>query len=139
MMTSRALEPEQPVLDLADESLEEVDETLETQTQPPAVVERLRNYQILPPQHAKLPERVLSRVEELFASWYGLGNDEERRAILPDLLGSEAEIREILLAVVPIYFDSFFFDEKMPTRDLVDLVLIGHGKWRRWLASAGDH
>jgi hypothetical protein len=135
MMTSRAFAHDEPVLDLADEALEDVDEPLESRTQAPAVVERLRNYQILPPHHAKLSESVLSRVEELFACWYGLKKDEERKAMLPDLFGTEAEIREVLLAVVPIYFDSLFFDEKTPTRDLVDLVLIGHGKWRRWLSS----
>ena len=40
-----------------------------------------------------------------------------------------------MLAIVPLYYDVMFFDERTPTRDLVEIALVAHAKWRRWLTS----
>jgi len=102
----------------------------------PSVVERLRSYGILPPDYRRLPEPILARVEQLFVTWYELADDEARRAAVHYLLPTEAEVRSVLLAIVPIYHDRLFFDESTPTRSLVEIALSAHGRWRRWLDSS---
>jgi len=39
------------------------------------------------------------------------------------------------LSIVPLYYDTMFFDEKTPTRDLVEIALVAHARWRRWLSA----
>jgi len=112
---------------------DDLEDVAELPAASPSVVERLRSYGILPPDHARLPAHVLARVEQLFVTWYELADDEARRAALHYLLATEADVRSVMLAISPIYYDRMFFDEKTPTKTLVDLALIAHGKWRRWL------
>lgn len=99
----------------------------------PSVVDRLAAYSILPPGHESMDARVLALVEQLFFTWYELGDDTSRRAAIPYLFPTDAELRQTLLALVPLYFDASFFDDKTPTRDLVAVALVAHAKWRRWL------
>jgi hypothetical protein len=142
--TPIANEPPEAFVDLASDELDDVEDRdgagVEDPTTPfartPSVAERLQAFAILPPDHERLPERVLEQIEELYVAWYGAADDAERRAQLHDLLPTEADARRVLLAVVPLYFDTLFFDEKVPTRDLVSLMLVGHAKWRRWLSAA---
>jgi hypothetical protein len=133
MMNIETTTATEPVIDLGSDELEELTAPF---ARVPSIVERLETYGILPPHHANLPERVLEQVEELFVAWYGASDDDVRRAILKGMFPTEADVRRVLLAVVPIYFDTLFFDECVPTRDLVSLVLVGHAKWRRWLSGA---
>jgi hypothetical protein len=100
----------------------------------PSIVERLRTYGILPKGHERIPPKTLQLVEHLFIAWHELDDDQARRLALRTLIGTEAERRAVLLAIVPLYFDPFYFDEKTPTPDLVELVLIAHRKWRARLA-----
>jgi hypothetical protein len=115
---------------------DDLEELAELPAVSPSIVERLGSYGILPPDHRRLSERVLARVEQLFVTWYELADDDARRAALHYLLTTEADVRSVLLAIAPIYYDRMFFDEKTPTKTLVDLALIAHGKWRRWLESS---
>jgi hypothetical protein len=98
------------------------------------IVERLEKYAILPPMHTRLSERTLEQIEQLFVTWYELGDDGSRRAALSYVFGTDAEARAALLAIVPLYYDSLFFDELTPTRDLVEIALVAHARWRRWLS-----
>ena len=101
-----------------------------------AVVDRLEQYRILPPNHDRLPTNALDQIEQLFVTWYELGDDASRRAALSYVFASENEIRAALLAIVPLYYDTMFFDERTPTRDLVEIALVAHAKWRRWLSAS---
>lgn len=101
-----------------------------------AVVERLEAYRILPPSHTLLTESTLEQIEQLFVTWFELQDDGSRRSAISYLFGNESEVRTALLAIVPLYYDSMFFDERTPTRDLVEIALVAHAKWRRWLAPA---
>ncbi len=98
----------------------------------PSVVERLRSQGILPAGFEAIPEETLVLVEQLFITWHELDDDRARRLALGTLFGAEAHVRAVLLAVVPIYFDPFYFDARTPTRDLVELALVAHRKWRTW-------
>ncbi len=99
----------------------------------PSLVERLHAYGILPPGHEHIREDVLVLVEQVFVTWYELADDESRRRALRYLIGNETELRLTLLAIVPLYFDPLYFDERTPTRELIEIVLIAHRKWRAWL------
>jgi len=112
---------------------DDLEDVAELPAASPSVVERLRSYGILPPDHARLSGHVLARVEQLFVSWFDLADDESRRAVLTHLLVTEADVRNVLLAIASVYYDRMFFDDETPTETLVDLALIAHGKWRRWL------
>ena len=115
-----------------------------TQSQPeigapparPSVVERLRSQGILPAGHESIPPDVLVLVEQLFVTWHELDNDRARRLALHTLIGTEHELRAVLLAIVPLYFDPFYFDQQTPTRDLIELGLVAHKKWRAALEIA---
>ncbi len=123
--------------DLASERLDE--RAAEAPLQVPsrdAIVERLEAYRILPPSHTLLSEHTLEQVEQLFVTWFELKDDGSRRSAISYLFGNESEVRTALLAIVPLYYDSMFFDERTPTRDLVEIALVAHAKWRRWLAPA---
>jgi hypothetical protein len=120
-------------MDLASEELEEPTAPL---SRGPSIIDRLRTFDILPPAHATLPEHVLEQIEELFVTWYRLADDEARREVLSSMFGSEADCRRVLLAVVPLYFDSLLFDGDVPTRELVSILLVAHAKWRRWLGAS---
>lgn len=98
----------------------------------PSIVERLRSHGILPAGFESIGEETLERVEQLFITWHALDDDRARRVALGTLFGAEAHVREVLLAVVPIYFDPFYFDARTPTQDLVELALVAHRKWRTW-------
>ena len=98
----------------------------------PSVVERLKSQGILPAGHERMSEETLQDVEQLFITWHELDDDRARRLALTTLFGSETTIRAVLLALVPIYFDPFYFDDKTPTHDLVELALVAHRKWRTW-------
>jgi hypothetical protein len=100
----------------------------------PSVVERLRARGILPKGHERIPPNTLQLVEHLFVAWHELDDDRARRLALRTLIGTEAERRAALLAIVPLYFDPFYFDDRTPTPDLVELALIAHRKWRAWLS-----
>ncbi len=100
----------------------------------PSVADRLEAYGILPPG-GTCDERVLALIEQLFVTWYEMDDDASRRAAVPYLFATERDLRAVLLAVVPLYYDSLFFDERTPTRDLVEITLVAHRKWRRWLDS----
>jgi hypothetical protein len=123
-------------IDLASEDLDDFEEIARLPIPSPSVAERLRAYGILVPAHARLPERVLAGVEQLFATWAVLGRDDERRDALTRLFPGEAHARAVLQAVVPIYHDAAFFDERTPTRSLVEIALVAHSKWRRWLMAS---
>ena len=101
-----------------------------------AVLARLEQYRILPPNHDRLPTNALEQIEQLFVTWYELGDDGSRRSSLSYLFATENETRAALLSIVPLYYDTMFFDEKTPTRDLVEIALVAHAKWRRWLSGA---
>ncbi len=101
----------------------------------PSIIDRLEAYSILPPNHAKLEERVLGLVEQLFITWYEMSDDESRRAAIPYLFGTDDDLRQAMLAIVPLYFDPLFFDEQIPTPELITLALTAHAKWRGWLDS----
>jgi galactose-1-phosphate uridylyltransferase len=100
-----------------------------------AVLDRLEQYRILPPNHDRLPTNTLEQIEQLFVTWYELSDDASRRAALSYVLPTENETRAALLAIVPLYYDVMFFDERTPTRDLVEIALVAHAKWRRWLSA----
>jgi hypothetical protein len=100
------------------------------------LIARLDAYGILPPSHDLLDEQTLEQIEHLFSTWYELEDDGSRRAAISYVFGTEGEVRKTLLAIVPLYYDTLFFDERTPTRDLVDIALVAHAKWRRWLATA---
>ncbi len=99
----------------------------------PSLVERLHTYGILPPGHERIREDILVLVEQVFVTWYELTDDESRRRALRYLIGNETELRLTLLAIVPLYFDPLYFDERTPTRELIEIVLVAHRKWRAWL------
>ena len=80
------------------------------------------------------PSILEQRIEQLFITWNELDDDRARKLALRTLIGSEAELRSVLLALVPLYFDPFYFDEKTPTHDLVEIALVAHRKWRTWRA-----
>lgn len=100
------------------------------------ILERLAAYDILPPRAERLSDSVLDGVEQVFVTCAELVDDDSRRRALPMIFGSEGELRAALLAIVPIYYDELFFDERTPTRDLVELTLIAHAKWRKHLRLA---
>ena len=100
------------------------------------LVERLDAYRILPPEHASLPPLVLEHVEQLFITWFELADDGSRRSALSYLFSNDDEVRATLLAIVPLYYDTLFFDERTPTRDLIEISLVAHAKWRRWLTAS---
>jgi len=101
-----------------------------------ALVQRLEQYRILPPSHDGLPTGTLERIEQLFTTWFDLADDGSRRAALGYVCTSEEDLRATLLASVPMYYDALFFDERTPTRDLVEIALVAHAKWRRWLTGS---
>jgi hypothetical protein len=100
-----------------------------------SIHERLEAYGILPPSHTLLSRPTLEQIEQLFFTWYELGDDGSRRAALSYVFPTESEVRTALLAIVPLYYDTLFFDDRTPTRDLVESALVAHAKWRRWLDS----
>lgn len=102
----------------------------------PSVVERLRTQGILPRGYESIPPDVLVLVEQIFITWYELDSDRTRRLALHTLIGTEHELRAVFLAIVPLYFDPFYFDQKTPTRDLIELGLVAHKKWRTALELA---
>ena len=101
-----------------------------------AMENRLAAYGLLPRNHTTLSEAQLDRIEQLFVVWLELLDDVSRRRALGMLFASDIELREAVLPVVPLFFDALFFDERTPTRDLVDLVLHAHRNWRRRLGYA---
>jgi len=101
-----------------------------------AVLDRLEQYRILPPNHNRLPTNALEQIEQLFVTWYELSDDGSRRAALSYVFATENETRAALLSIVPLYYDTMFFDEQTPTRDLVEIALVAHAKWRRWLSAS---
>jgi hypothetical protein len=101
------------------------------------VIQRLHAYSILPPHAARLSDAVLDGVEQVFVTCAELVDDDSRRRALPLLFNGERALREVLLAIVPLFYDELFFDERTPTRDLVELTLIAHAKWRRTLRLTG--
>jgi len=121
--------------DLSNEALDEVpwDEPPRT-----PVLQRLEQYRILPPAHDRLPTRTLEQIEQLFTTWFELSDDDSRRTALPYIFADEGQLRAAVLAIVPLYYDIMFFDERTPTRDLVEIALVAHAKWRRWLTSEGS-
>ena len=132
-----------PTFDLNDEDLLTEERDPWPSTPPPAtsgvydtragLLERLSAYSILPPRAERLSDEVLDGVEQVFVTCAELVDDDSRRRALPMLFGGERELRAALLAIVPIFYDELFFDERTPTRDLVELTLIAHTKWRRQL------
>ena len=117
-----------------DLSSEHLDDDAEPTALPrTAVLQRLEQYRILPPNHDRLPTHLLEQIEQLFVTWFELGDDGSRRAAVSYVFASEAELRAALLALVPLYYDALFFDERTPTRDLLEIALVAHAKWRRWL------
>jgi hypothetical protein len=117
--------------DLSSSRLDETDQHTRSRSD---VVSRLDDYRILPPSHTLLSERTLDQIEQLFVTWFELADDGSRRAAVSYIFGNEAEVRKGLLAIVPLYYDSLFFDERTPTKDLIEIALVAHSKWRRWLA-----
>lgn len=103
-----------------------------------SLLQRLAQYRILPPAADRLPTATLERIEQLFTTWFELGDDASRRAAISYVFATEADVRVALLAIVPLYYDDLFFDEQTPTRDLVEIALVAHAKWRRWLTSDGQ-
>ncbi len=122
--------------DLASENLDEVDSfgAPSPEARRSAILTRLEAYRILPPNHGHLPVNVLELIEQLFVTWFELHDDGSRRAAVSYVFSSEAEVRATLLAIVPLYYDTMFFDDFTPTRDLVEIALVAHAKWRRWLS-----
>jgi hypothetical protein len=100
------------------------------------IIERLNAYSILPPRAERLSDGTLDGVEQVFVTCAELVDDDSRRRALHLIFGSETEKRATLLAIVPIFYDELFFDDKTPTRDLVELTLIAHAKWRKSLRLA---
>ena len=98
--------------------------------------ERLDAYSILPPNHEILSVRTLEQIDQLFTTWYELSDDGSRRAALSYVFPTESEVRSALLSIVPLYYDTLFFDDRTPTKDLVEIALVAHAKWRRWLAAS---
>ncbi len=121
----------QETFDLSNEALDDHD--LAPVLPRTAVLQRLEQYRILPPAHDRLPTQTLELIEQLFVTWFELSDDASRRAAISYLFATEADVRAALLAIVPLHYDSMFFDERTPTRDLVELALMAHAKWRRWL------
>ncbi len=117
---------------------DEIEQLAELPTPSPSVVERLRVYGILPLHHQKMPERRLALLEQLFVTWYELPDNEARRASVDYIFRTELEAREVLLAIVPMYHDHSFFDEKTPTNSLIEIALIAHAKWRGWLEASSS-
>jgi len=97
---------------------------------------RLEAYGILPPSHEVLSQQTLEQVEQLFMTWYELEDDGSRRAAVSYVFATEADVRRALLAIVPLYYDTMFFDDRTPTHELVEIALVAHAKWRRWLREA---
>lgn len=130
MLTTESIENE---FDLSNDALEEDEDraTVEPRT---AVLQRLEAYRILPPAHDRLPLRVLEHIDQLFATWFELADDASRRAAVSYVFATDADVRAALLAIVPLYYDAMFFDEHTPTRDLIEVALVAHAKWRRWLS-----
>ena len=125
--------PPTSAIDLASDDLEEIDAWLPVPS--PAVGDRLRAYGLLRPAHGALPASVLAGIEQLFATWHDLVDDDARRASLDRMFSGESHLRAVLLAIVPIYHDASFFDDGTPTESLVAIALVAHAKWRRWLRS----
>ena len=121
--------------DLASDELEEAPPSVPAPAPRNSVIQRLGQYNILPPTHDRLPTNTLEHIEQLFSTWYELSDDVSRRAAVSYVFASEADLRAALLAIVPIYYDTLFFDESTPTRDLVEIALVAHAKWRRWLSA----
>lgn len=96
-----------------------------------AIVQRLSSYAILPPNAPRLSDETLDGIEQVFVTLAELVDDDSRRRALPLLFQGETQLRGTLLAIVPIFYDELFFDTRTPTRDLVELILIAHAKWRR--------
>jgi hypothetical protein len=121
--------------DLASEHLDDQpDDTHDRAAARSALLQRLDAYRILPPAHDRLPEHVLELVEQLFVTWFELRDDGSRRAAISYIFAREGDVRTTLLAIVPLYYDATFFDDFTPTRDLVEIMLVAHAKWRRWLS-----
>ncbi len=118
--------------DLSSSRLDETDQHTRSRSE---VVARLDAYRILPPSHTLLTERTLEQIEQLYVTWFELADDGSRRAAVSYLFATDAEVRAALLAIVPLYYDSLFFDERTPTNDLIEITLVAHSKWRRWLAA----
>ncbi|CAN5484921.1 hypothetical protein BH09MYX1_BH09MYX1_68150 [soil metagenome] len=100
------------------------------------ITERLSTYSILPPRAEHMSDDVLDGVEQVFVTCAELVDDDSRRRAIPLLFAGEAAMRDSLLAIVPIFYDELFFDERTPTRDLIELALIAHAKWRKQLQLA---
>ncbi len=129
------LQQEEQTFDLASEHLDDIHDVRDVPTtRRTALLQRLEAYRILPPQHGHLPEHVLELVEQLFVTWFELQDDGSRRAAISYLFATEAQVRAAILAIVPLYYDAMFFDDFTPTRDLVEIALVAHAKWRRWLS-----
>ena len=129
--------------DLSSEELDETpwdlpEEAAHAERARAAVAERLERYRILPPGHDRMPTRTLEQIEQLFTTWFELSDDASRRTALSYVFEGEESLRAALLSIVPLYYDTLFFDERTPTRDLVEIALVAHAKWRRWLSPAGD-
>jgi len=122
--------------DLASEELDEAPWDPAPGAVRSALVQRLEQYRILPPAWDRMPTRALEQIEQLFVTWFELQDDGSRRAALSYVFSTEDDARAALLAIVPIYYDALFFDERTPTRDLVEIALVAHAKWRRWLTSS---
>jgi hypothetical protein len=118
--------------DLSSSRLDETDQHSRSRSE---VVARLDAYRILPPSHTRLTERTLEQIEQLYVTWFELADDGSRRAAVSYLFATDSEVRAALLAIVPLYYDSLFFDERTPTKDLIEITLVAHSKWRRWLAA----
>ena len=129
---------DQQSFDLASENLDEVDTfgAPNPEARRTAILGRLEAYRILPPNHGHLPVIVLELIEQLFVTWFELHDDGSRRAAVSYVFSTEAEVRATLLAIVPLYYDTMFFDEWTPTKELVEIALVAHAKWRRWLVTA---
>jgi hypothetical protein len=126
----------QPIdFDLSSDELDEIPWDEAPGAARTALLRRLEQYRILPPTHDRLPTATLERIEQLFTTWFELQDDHSRRAAVSYVFASEQDLRAALLAIVPIYYDELFFDDATPTRDLVEIALVAHAKWRRWLTS----
>ncbi len=134
MLTSESIQEQPHDFDLSSENLDEGMPPPPSGSLRSALVQRLESYRILPPSHTLLSERTLDHIEQLFVTWFELTDDGSRRAAISYLFSTDAEVRTALLAIVPLYYDSLFFDERTPTHDLIEIALVAHAKWRRWLA-----
>lgn len=133
MHYAQAIQPTD--FDLSSEELEDAPQDLTPADARTDLVTRLEQYHILPPSHDRLPTRALEQIEHLFVTWFELHDDDSRRAALSYLFPTEHDLRATLFSIVPLYYDALFFDERTPTRDLVEIALVAHTKWRRWLIS----